>query len=179
MITKRDIERVFNDQLEKIKDKGLREKVVQTWIKGCTQGKWDSIDQLEKMPFTLLVDSKGVSFIEHTIAVTEGAAHLARTQLEYYNHIPYQIDFDTLYAGGLLHDVGKLMETAIFWARREKGDIEIGVCGEQGGEPNSVRYLHGIGVNYVSCSPFRIPVAKLVAAQAAVQDRINRAAANQ
>lgn len=61
------------------------------------------------------------------------------------------------------------METAIFWARRARKDIEIGVCGEQAGEPNSIRYLHGIGVDYVSCSPFRIPVAKLVAAQAAVR----------
>jgi pyruvate,orthophosphate dikinase len=67
------------------------------------------------------------------------------------------------------------METAIFWARRAKKDIEIGVCGEQAGEPRSVRYLHGIGVDYVSCSPFRIPIVKLVAAQASLQERINRA----
>ncbi len=64
--------------------------------------------------------------------------------------------------------VGRLMETAIFWARRAKKEIEIGVCGEQAGEPNSIRYLHGTGVDYISCSPFRIPVAKLVAAQAAL-----------
>jgi putative nucleotidyltransferase with HDIG domain len=110
MITKQDIERVFKDQLEKIKDKGLREKVVKTWVKGCSRGKWDSIIQLEKMPFTLLINSKEVSFIEHTIAVTEGAVHLARAQLENYKHTPYGINFDNLYAGGLLHDVGKLME---------------------------------------------------------------------
>ena len=71
--------------------------------------------------------------------------------------------------------VGRLMETAIFWARRVRKDIEIGVCGEQAGEPRSIRYLHGIGVDYVSCSPFRIPIAKLVAAQAAIQSRINKA----
>jgi pyruvate, orthophosphate dikinase len=64
--------------------------------------------------------------------------------------------------------VGQLMETAIFWARRAKKEIEIGVCGEQAGEPRSIRYLHDTGVDYVSCSPFRIPVAKLVAAQAAL-----------
>jgi pyruvate, orthophosphate dikinase len=73
--------------------------------------------------------------------------------------------------------VGRLMETAIFWARRARKDIEIGVCGEQAGEPRSVRYLHGIGVNYVSCSPYRIPIVKLVAAQAAIQEKIDRAAA--
>ena len=65
--------------------------------------------------------------------------------------------------------VGQLMETAIFWARRAKKEIEIGVCGEQAGEPRSIRYLHDIGVDYVSCSPFRIPVAKLVAAQIALE----------
>jgi pyruvate,orthophosphate dikinase len=63
------------------------------------------------------------------------------------------------------------METAIFWARRNKQDLEIGVCGEQAGEPRSITYLHGIGVDYVSCSPFRIPIAKLVAAQAAVRQK--------
>jgi pyruvate, orthophosphate dikinase len=67
--------------------------------------------------------------------------------------------------------VGRLMETAIFWARRSKKDIEIGVCGEQAGEPRTISYLHNTGVDYVSCSPFRIPVAKLVAAQAAIRSR--------
>ncbi len=71
--------------------------------------------------------------------------------------------------------VGRLMETAMFWARRAKGKIEIGVCGEQAGEPHSIRYLYSIGVDYVSCSPFRISIAKLVAAQAAIQKRISGA----
>ena len=66
------------------------------------------------------------------------------------------------------------METAIFWARRVKKDIEIGVCGEQAGEPRSIRYLHSTGVDYVSCSPFRIQIAKLVAAQTAIQEKIDR-----
>jgi pyruvate,orthophosphate dikinase len=63
------------------------------------------------------------------------------------------------------------METAIFWARRAKKEIEIGVCGEQAGEPRTIRYLNSIGVDYVSCSPFRIPIAKLVAAQAAIREK--------
>ncbi len=67
--------------------------------------------------------------------------------------------------------VGRLMETAIFWARRAKRKLEIGVCGEQAGEPRSISYLHGTGVDYVSCSPFRIPIAKLVAAQAMLQGK--------
>ena len=71
--------------------------------------------------------------------------------------------------------VGRLMETAIFWARRAKKEIEIGVCGEQGADPRTIRYLHTIGVDYVSCSPFRIPIAKLVAAQAAIQSKTGTA----
>lgn len=73
--------------------------------------------------------------------------------------------------------VGRLMETAIFWARRNRRDLEIGVCGEHGGEPRSVRYFHTIGVNYVSCSAFRIPVARLVAAQAAIEEKSQKASA--
>jgi pyruvate,orthophosphate dikinase len=67
--------------------------------------------------------------------------------------------------------VGRLMETAIFWARRAKRKLEIGVCGEQAGEPRSISYLHDTGVDYVSCSPFRIPIAKLVAAQTALREK--------
>ena len=67
--------------------------------------------------------------------------------------------------------VGRLMETAIFWARRERKDIQIGVCGEQAGEPHSIAFFHAINVDYVSCSPFRVPVAKLIAAQAAIKEK--------
>ena len=67
--------------------------------------------------------------------------------------------------------VGRLMETAIFWARRAKKDISIGVCGEQAGEPTSIRFFHAINVDYVSCSPFRVPIAKLIAAQAAISQK--------
>jgi len=67
--------------------------------------------------------------------------------------------------------VGRLMETAITWARREKKDLDIGVCGEHGGEPRSIMFFHTAGVDSVSCSPFRIPIAKLAAAQAAIYDK--------
>jgi pyruvate,orthophosphate dikinase len=72
--------------------------------------------------------------------------------------------------------VGRLMETAILWARTNKKGLEIGVCGEHGGEPRSIRYFHQIGIDYVSCSAFRIPVARLVAAQAALQDKAEKPA---
>ncbi len=67
--------------------------------------------------------------------------------------------------------VGRLMETAIFWARRSRKDIQIGVCGEQAGEPHSISFFHAINVDYVSCSPFRVPIAKLTAAQAAIKQK--------
>ncbi|MBI4304110.1 MAG: pyruvate, phosphate dikinase [Chloroflexi bacterium] len=70
--------------------------------------------------------------------------------------------------------VGRLMETAVTWARLERKDIEIGVCGEHGGEPRSIRFFDKVGVDYVSCSPFRLPVARLVAAQASLETRARK-----
>jgi pyruvate,orthophosphate dikinase len=67
--------------------------------------------------------------------------------------------------------VGRVMEIAVFWGRRANKNLEIGICGEQGGEPNSIRFAHNIGVNYVSCSPFRVPIAKLIAAQTAIKEK--------
>ncbi|MFH0800358.1 MAG: pyruvate, phosphate dikinase [Pseudomonadota bacterium] len=62
--------------------------------------------------------------------------------------------------------VGKLMKLGVELARRVKPDIEIGICGEHGGEPSSVIFCHEIGLNYVSCSPYRVPIARLAAAHA-------------
>ncbi|MSU00401.1 pyruvate, phosphate dikinase [Tissierella pigra] len=64
--------------------------------------------------------------------------------------------------------VGKLMEIAIEYGRKTNPNLKLGICGEHGGEPNSVEFCHQIGLHYVSCSPFRIPIAKLAAAQAEV-----------
>lgn len=64
--------------------------------------------------------------------------------------------------------VGKVMQIAVNGGRQAKPTLEIGVCGEQGGEPRSINFIVTTGINYVSCSPFRVPVAKLVAAQAAL-----------
>jgi pyruvate, orthophosphate dikinase len=66
--------------------------------------------------------------------------------------------------------VGKLMEIARDHAHKTRPDIELGICGEHGGDPESVKFCHRIGLDYVSCSPFRVPVAKLAAAQAALAD---------
>ena len=110
MITKADIEKLFGAQLAKIQDAGMRAKVVEVWVEGAKRGGYQNVDQLTKMPFTLLTNTRGVNFIEHTIAVTEGALALARSQEAAYRALPYKIDFDRLVAGGLLHDVGKLVE---------------------------------------------------------------------
>ena len=65
--------------------------------------------------------------------------------------------------------VGKLMQVCIELGRKEKPDLEVGICGEQGGDPASVEFCHRIGLNYVSCSPYRVPIARLAAAQAALR----------
>jgi pyruvate,orthophosphate dikinase len=65
--------------------------------------------------------------------------------------------------------VGRLMATTVEWGRKTRPDLKIGICGEHGGEPSSIGFVHTIGIDYVSCSPYRVPVAKLAAAQAALK----------
>jgi pyruvate,orthophosphate dikinase len=67
--------------------------------------------------------------------------------------------------------VGKLMQMAVELGRKTRPDIKLGICGEHGGEPSSVKFCHRIGLAYVSCSPFRVPIARLAAAQAAIEDK--------
>ncbi len=67
--------------------------------------------------------------------------------------------------------VGKLMETAIKLGKPVNQKLHVGICGEHGGDPSSVEFCHKIGLDYVSCSPFRVPIARLAAAQAAIQSR--------
>jgi pyruvate,orthophosphate dikinase len=74
--------------------------------------------------------------------------------------------FATLDATG----VGQLMETAVTKGRSTRPNIKLGICGEHGGDPDSVKFCHKLGLNYVSCSPYRVPVARLAAAQAAIEE---------
>ncbi|KKK96484.1 hypothetical protein LCGC14_2662300, partial [marine sediment metagenome] len=67
--------------------------------------------------------------------------------------------------------VGKLMKMAIKLGKKTRPDLKIGICGEHGGEPSSVKFSHSIGLDYVSCSPYSIPVAKIAAAQAAIEQK--------
>ncbi len=71
--------------------------------------------------------------------------------------------------------VGSLIQIAIAKGRQTRPDIKLGICGEHGGDPDSVKFCHRVGLTYVSCSPFRVPVARLAAAQAAIEEK--RAAA--
>jgi pyruvate, orthophosphate dikinase len=74
--------------------------------------------------------------------------------------------FETLDRSG----VGDLMRIGVERARRVKGDIKLGICGEHGGDPGSVAFCHDLGLDYVSCSPYRVPLARLAAAQAALAE---------
>ena len=85
----------------------------------------------------------------------------------YYENKIYELDpFQRLDQTG----VGKLVEMAAKLGRATRPDIHLGICGEHGGEPSSVEFCHRVGLDYVSCSPFRVPIARLAAAQAAIKD---------
>ena len=64
--------------------------------------------------------------------------------------------------------VGELVRLATERGRAARPDIKLGICGEHGGDPDSIRFCHRIGLDYVSCSPYRVPIARLAAAQAAI-----------
>ena len=67
--------------------------------------------------------------------------------------------------------VGKLVKLGTKLGRETRPDLEVGICGEHGGDPRSVEFCHSVGLNYVSCSPFRVPIARLAAAQAALKEK--------
>ena len=86
----------------------------------------------------------------------------------YYKRKIYEFDpFTKLDVKG----VGKLIEMAAKLGRSVRPDIKLGICGEQGGDPASVNFCHQIGLSYISCSPFRVPIARLAAAQAAIKEQ--------
>ena len=67
--------------------------------------------------------------------------------------------------------VGKLMDMAVTLGKKTRPEMHCGICGEHGGDPTSVEFCHNIGLDYVSCSPFRVPIARLAAAQAAIKEK--------
>jgi pyruvate,orthophosphate dikinase len=87
---------------------------------------------------------------------------------EYYNKKIYESDpFARLDQTG----VGKLVDTAVKLGKQTRPDIKLGICGEHGGDPSSVEFCYKVGLAYVSCSPYRVPIARLAAAQAVVKDK--------
>ena len=88
--------------------------------------------------------------------------------VDYYKSKIYESDpFAKLDQNG----VGQLIRMAAEKGRSTRPDIKLGICGEHGGDPSSIEFCHRIGLNYVSCSPFRVPIARLAAAQAAIADK--------
>ena len=65
--------------------------------------------------------------------------------------------------------IGRMVQTGTELGRKTKPDLKVGICGEHGGDPDSIKFCHRIGLDYVSCSPFRVPIARLAAAQAAIE----------
>ena len=86
----------------------------------------------------------------------------------YYENKIYEFDpFAKLDQVG----VGRMIEMAVTLGRKTRPDIKLGICGEHGGDPSSIEFCHKMGLNYVSCSPFRVPIARLAAAQAAINEK--------
>merc|ERR1711998_415589 len=84
-------------------------------------------------------------------------------KLGIYNQDPFQVlDQD---------GVGLLVEMSVQKGRQVRPDLKCGICGEHGGEPSSVKFCHRVGLDYVSCSPFRVPIAIIAAAQAAIEEK--------
>jgi pyruvate,orthophosphate dikinase len=68
--------------------------------------------------------------------------------------------------------VGKLVEIGVHKGRQTKSNLKIGVCGEHGGDPSSIKFFHSVGLDYVSCSPYRVPIARLAAAHAQLEQPV-------
>ena len=84
---------------------------------------------------------------------------------DYYSKKIYEFDpFQKLDRVG----VGQLVEMAVQKGRKTRPNLKLGVCGEHGGDPSSIEFCHRVGLDYVSCSPYRVPIARLAAAQAAI-----------
>ncbi|MBC8128245.1 MAG: pyruvate, phosphate dikinase, partial [Gloeobacteraceae cyanobacterium ES-bin-144] len=117
--------------------------------------------------------AKGAEFFSFgTNDLTQTALGISRDDMGAFlmpyieNEVFKKNPFATLDATG----VGQLMEIAVAKGRLTRPNIKLGICGEHGGDPDSVKFCHKLGLNYVSCSPYRVPVARLAAAQAAIEE---------
>ncbi len=124
--------------------------------------------------------AKGAEFFSFgTNDLTQTALGISRDDMGSFlmpyieNEVFKKNPFATLDATG----VGQLMEIAVAKGRSTRPKIKLGICGEHGGDPDSVKFCHKLGLNYVSCSPYRVPVARLAAAQAAIEEAAKSAPA--
>ncbi len=109
--SEKDVDLLFGGELALLSDAGLAAKVRACWVEAARLGGWGNAKEIEEMPFTLLLDTRGIGFAAHTRAVVKGALGLARAlEVELEEKFPRKIDRDVLVAGALLHDVGKLLE---------------------------------------------------------------------
>ena len=106
-IMKTELIKIF-PEFNLIKDETLRNKALDVWIEAIERGGWN-IEDLQRIPFTLLIPDCPVNIIDHTRSVTKTAIEAAKV-ITNFNGGTYKIDFDMLVCGGLLHDVGKILE---------------------------------------------------------------------
>ena len=92
--------------------------------------------------------------------------------------LPYYVEMGVLENDPFVtldqNGVGLLMDIAVTKARKVKKNLKMGICGEHGGDPKSVEFCHKIGLDYVSCSPYRVPIARLAAAQASLKEKTKK-----
>jgi pyruvate,orthophosphate dikinase len=110
-------------------------------------------------------DAEGKFLIKYVDGIDTGEVDAEGAPVLY--HILEANPFQTLDQVG----VGRLVEVCVEEGQAADPDLEIGICGEHGGDPDSIDFCHRVGLDYVSCSPFRVPVARLAAAQATVRNR--------
>jgi pyruvate,orthophosphate dikinase len=158
----------------------LQEKIVRETIKGLFAKVGDSVDHLVgtmiEIPRAALIADKIATSAEFfsfgTNDLTQMTFGYSRDDAGKF--LPVYLEkgllkndpFEVLDQEG----VGQLVEMACRLGKETRPDIKLGICGEHGGEPSSVEFCHRVGLEYVSCSPFRVPIARLAAAQAAARE---------
>jgi putative nucleotidyltransferase with HDIG domain len=139
MPTKEEVRELL-PELEMIKDEGLREKTLEVWVDAMETGEWEVAD-MPDIPFTLLVEDTDLSLVDHTRVVTQTAAAIADTMIGYYgDRMP--INKDYLISGGILHDVGKLVEYRRLGAKIVKSEAGKDLRHPFSG--TALAYKHGI-----------------------------------
>jgi pyruvate, orthophosphate dikinase len=164
-----------------LKEMKMQEDIVRATIKQVFEERNDTIDHLvgtmiEVPRATLLADeiAKSAEFFSF------GTNDLTQMTFGYSRDDAGKFLKVYLEKGILKHDpfevldqegVGQLMKIAVKKGLKTRKNLKIGICGEHGGEPSSVEFCHSLGFNYVSCSPFRVPIARLAAAQAVAREK--------